>query len=212
MRWAIALPAVFWTLAGAACCGIPAWTLSRRANRNLGVFLLVPYAFLLLLPRPAWWLGNAALLLAVAGGALLIGRSLPTRGSLIAFLVVAGVVDLLSFGDGLTRAIIDGYRTGESDLLLRLALLAPLQGRIVPVVGISDLLIAASSAVALRGLGFGAGRVAFALAAGLWTAVIVGVVANGAAALPFLAVAVGVLITRAGSSAGPGSPVNASGQ
>lgn len=212
MRYAVALPALLWTLAGAACCCIPAWTLSRRANRSLGVFLLVPYAFLFLLPLPAWWLGNAALLLAVAGGALLIGRSLPTRGSLIAFLVVAGVVDLLSFGDGLTRAIIDGYRTGESDLLLRLALLAPLQGRIVPVVGISDLLIAASSAVALRGLGFGAGRVAFALAVGLGTAVIVGVVARGAAALPFLAVAVGVLITRAGSSAGPGSPVNASGQ
>jgi len=164
-----------------------------RARLLAGILLLIYGAALIFRPS-AWLVIDIAVLLGAVGATLLIGGGLSNSGAVVAMLVAAVAVDILSVSGGLTRAIIDGYQDGTSDLLLYLALVVPIGGRLIPIVGISDLLIGGSAAVALIRLGLRPVAVIGAITIGLLGALVYGIWRGGVAALPFIAVAVLLLV------------------
>ncbi|MCP5100399.1 MAG: hypothetical protein GY943_33025 [Chloroflexi bacterium] len=97
---------------------------------------------------------------------------------------------------GLSHAIIERYQDGTSDLLLYLTLVVPINGRLIPIVGISDLFLGGSAATALIRLGLKPVAAIGAIAIGLLGALAYGIWQGGAPALPFIAVAVFLLVWR----------------
>jgi len=166
-----------------------------KARLLAGIFLFV-YGTVVIIRPSAWPVIDLAVLVGAAGAAVLVGGSLSSIGAVVTFLLAAAAVDILSVTGGLTRAIIDGYRDGASDLLLYLALVVPIDGRIIPIVGISDLLISGSAAIALVRRGLRPIVVIGAIAIGLLGALAYGIWQGGVAALPFIAVAVVLLAWR----------------
>jgi hypothetical protein len=166
-----------------------------RTKLLAGIFLLIYGAVLIFRPS-AWPVIDLAVLIGVVGAVVLIGSGLGSSGAVVAMLVAAAAVDILSVSGGLTRAIIDGYREGTSDLLLYLSLVVPIDGRLTPIVGISDLIIGGSAATALIRLGLRPVAVIGAIAIGLLGALAYGIWRGGVAALPFIAVAVLLLVWR----------------
>jgi len=166
-----------------------------RARLLAGILLLIYGAVLIFRPS-AWLVIDTAVLIGAVGATVLIGGSLSSSGAVVAMVVAAAAVDILSVSGGLTRAIIDGYREGTSDLLLYLGLVVPIGGRLTPIVGISDLLIGGSAAVALIRLGLRPVAVIGAIAIGLLGALVYGIWRGGVAALPFIAIAVLLLVWR----------------
>ena len=164
-----------------------------RARLLAGIFLLIYGAVLIFRPS-AWPVINIAVLIGAVGAMVLIGGGLSSSGAVVAMLVAAAAVDILSVSGGLSRAIIDGYRDGTSDLLLYLTLVVPIGGRLTPILGISDLLIGGSAAVALIRLGLRPVAVIGAIAIGLLGALAYGIWRGGVAALPFIAIAVLLLV------------------
>jgi hypothetical protein len=180
---------------------IVTWSAGRLAQRFpsrrgiLAVGLLFLYvAALLLRPNP-WVLIDLSVLLGAVGGVLLIEPGFREPRAVLVFLIVAAVVDLVSMSGGLSRMIVTRYRQGTSDLLLYLTLVIPVRGRVVPIVGFGDLLVGGVAATALIRLGFGSLTVMTTLAAGLVAALAYGLWRGGAPALPFIAVAVLVLMS-----------------
>ncbi len=110
------------------------------------------------------------------------------------FLGVAAVVDIVSMSGGVSRMLIEQYRDGTSELLLYLTLVAPIRGRAIPIVGIGDLLVGGAAATALLRLGLRPVAVMGAIAIGLLSALAYGLWRGGAPAVPFIAVAVLVLV------------------
>jgi len=125
-------------------------------------------------------------------------------------MTVAAVVNLWSMGGGFTRALLESYREGTSTLLLYLTLAVPVGGRLVPIVGIGDLVVGGAAAAALLRLGVRPLGIASALADGLLGALAYGRWRGGAPALPFVAVAVLVPIgwPRIRRNAKPPAPVD----
>jgi hypothetical protein len=166
--------------------------LEQRLSRPVRRLLLTGCAavFLVLLPLPfaaIWPLSLLALLgLGVLGGSA-IGRSLASPDAVIAFLVVVSVIDVISFRGGPTAWIIEGYRTGTSELLLHLAVTFPVRGRMVPLVGVGDLVIMSALIEATRRFGYPTPEVVAALAVALVSALAVGLAAGGIYFLPFVA-------------------------
>ena len=119
-----------------------------------GILLLIYGAVLLLRPS-AWPVIDIAVLIGAVGAAVIFRGSLTSYGAVVALLVTAAAVDIFSVSGGLSRGIIEGYTDGSSDLLLYLTLVIPIDGRLIPIVGISDLFIGGSAAVALLALGSG---------------------------------------------------------
>jgi len=165
----------------------------RQTNLMAAIFLFVYGAVLVLRPAP-WPIIDVAVLAGAAGGALLIQAGLRSPGSVAVFLAVAAAVDLVSMSGGLSRILIEKYRTGASDTLLYLTLVAPIRGRVVPIVGIGDLLVGGAAAVALIRLGLRPLAVMGAISVGLLAALMYGLWRGGAPALPFVAGAVVPLV------------------
>jgi hypothetical protein len=153
-----------------------------------------------------WPVIDLAVLTGAAGAAVLIGGGLSSSGAVVAFLIAAAAVDILSVSGGLSRVIIERYQDGTSDLLLYLTLVVPIGGSLIPIVGISDLLIGGAAATALIRLGLRPVAVMGAIAAGLLGALAYGLWRGGAPALPFLAVTVFLLVWR--NSTGSTPPVD----
>jgi hypothetical protein len=164
------------------------------AAARLGIALLAGYAAVLVLRPPGWPVIDIAVVGGAAGGVLLLEGGLRSPGAVAAFLVVAALVDVASMSGGLTRVLIDRHRSGASDLLLYLTLVVPIGGRPVPIVGIGDLLVGGTAALALVRLGLRPAAVAVALAAGLGGALAYGLWRGGAPAVPFIAAAVLALV------------------
>jgi len=164
-----------------------------RTNLIAAIFLFVYGTVLVLRPAP-WPIIDVAVLAGAAGGALLIQAGLRSPGSVAVFLAVAAAVDLVSMSGGLSRILIEKYRTGASDTLLYLTLVAPIRGRVVPIVGIGDLLVGGAAAVALIRLGLRPLAVMGAISVGLLAALMYGLWRGGAPALPFVAGAVVPLV------------------
>jgi len=180
----------------------------RKWRRRFAFLSVLPYAAVLSVRPDSLVLSNTGLILASVGLAPLLARSLGSTGALAAFAVTASLVDLLSFGGGLTRRIIQDYSSGTSDLLQFLALTVPLEGRATPLIGVVDLLVAGALFLALVEIHGSRTRAALVLLSALALAVGVGLIVGGAAAVPFVglaAVADAWLARRGGRR---GSPVD----
>jgi hypothetical protein len=198
-RSLFAILAAFVTLGG---LGAVVWTarlVPRMAHpwtTALATGLLLTYATALVLRPAAWPVMDLAVLTGAVGGVLLLERGLRTPAAVAAFLGVAGLVDILSVSGGVSRMLIERYREGTSDLLLYLTLVVPIRGRVIPIVGIGDLLVGGAAAAALFRLGLRPVAVAGTFAVGLLTALAYGLWRGGAPAVPFIAAAVFVLVWR----------------
>jgi len=166
----------------------------RRAKPLAASFLLI-YGVVLVVRPAAWPLIDLAVLTGAVGGVLLFGDGLRTPAAVIVFLGIAAVVDLWSMSGGLSRTLVERYRSGTSDLLLYLTLVAPIRGHAVPIVGIGDLLVGGSAATALLKLGFRPAHVMGAIVIALLSALAYGLWRRGGApAIPFIAAAVLILV------------------
>jgi hypothetical protein len=176
-----------------------------RYQRAAGAIMLACYLAALALRPPVGLASNALVLAGAAGGVLLlVGRLTPP--AVLAFLIVASLADLLSFSGGLTRRITDAYRSGASDLLLYLSLVAPFRGRTIPIVGIGDLFVVGASAAGLIASGWRWPATAAVIAAGLVAALLFGIWRGGAPAVPFIAGAVGIALLLARRGPTPPRP------
>jgi hypothetical protein len=178
--------------------------LSRLAGKRLpkgpklllALGLLACYAAVLIFRPLAWPVIDAAVLAGATGGVLLFEGTLQAPAAVAVFLAVAATVDVLSMAGGLSHVLIERFRTGQSHLLLYLALVAPLHRATIPIVGISDLFIGGTAATALIRLKVPPFRVMATMIGGFLCAVAVGLWLGPTPALPFLAVPVGVLVNR----------------
>jgi hypothetical protein len=154
------------------------------------------YAMLLLL-RPAGlvWSNVAVLAVSIAVGTR-IGRGLGSRGALLAFAITASVVDIVSFTTGPTRWLLGRGTAPAWEGIRYLAVSLPSSDRVIPMVGVGDLLVLAVLLTGLRGLGLPALSSASVLWAGLLVALAVGLAAGGAFGIPFMAVAAALCLSR----------------
>jgi len=166
------------------------------ARRNLLAYgLLAAYAAALIFRPPGWPAIDLAVLAGAIGGVLLFQGGLVAPLSIAVFLTVAGVVDFVSMSGGLSRSLVEGYRTGSSNLLLYLTLVMPIRGHALPIIGISDLFISGAAATALLRLKLRPVPVMSAMIGGLLAADACGLYWRVALpAVPFLAVAGWLLV------------------
>ncbi len=169
------------------CAVVP---LPHRTRWALFAVSVLGYAALLALQPGSWFVSDVAVLaVAILFGATL-GNTLSSRQALSVFVVVAASMDLYSFSGGLTARIIAEYRSGTSLLLQYLSLSIPGGARIIPVVGVGDLIILGGIYASLRRLRYPAWECFIAPWLGLIAALVVGLIVGGIYALPFVALAV----------------------
>lgn len=142
------------------------------------------------------WLSNALVLGSAAGVAALLARTVRTPGSLVALAVTASLVDIVSFLGGPTRFLLDAGSNSISDPLRYLAVSMSVDGDLIAVVGIGDLLIFGVLFLGLRGQGHPGRSVGAVLAGGLLAALLVGLLRGGAFGIPFMAIGVIALMYR----------------
>ncbi|OYV93017.1 MAG: hypothetical protein B7Z68_09185 [Acidobacteria bacterium 21-70-11] len=161
--------------------------LRRSVLAGLAAVALALYA-VCLWRSPQSWVVSDTLVLSVAvlaGG--LLSLSLASDAAVVAFLTVGAVVDAFSSTLGLTAALLKSYVAGKSHLLEVLSISAPFDGKVIPIVGISDLFFLG---VVFSALGrFGHRRAASFLVptGGLVLALAVAFLTNFVAALPEVA-------------------------
>lgn len=159
------------------------------------VAALLGYGLVIILRPSGWALIDATVLAAAAGGALLLARWLPNPTSILVFLAVAAVADVLSVSGGPTATILEGHRAGQSDLLFYLTVVIPLEGRTVPIVGVGDLVVGGAVAIALLRQNHRAGAVLGTVALGLVLALGYALWrGSSAAAIPWMAATVALLV------------------
>lgn len=151
---------------------------------------LLSYAVLLVWQPENLWFSNIGVLTAAVLAGSLIGRQLGNSTSLIVFSITAALVDIFSFSGGLTKKIIDSYEQGQNLLLRFLTISIPLKGKIVPLVGLGDLLIMGAIFYVLLKLKYPGWQCLLVPLAGLLLAVVVGLITGGVFGLPFIAAAV----------------------
>ena len=116
-----------------------------------------------------------------------IGRTVNSESALVALCTAAAVADFVSFTFGITHAILSGYASGSSRLLLYLSFSVPIRSQVVPLAGIGDLIIIGAIFLSLRKAGYTLTETFLVPVSGLMIALIVGLLANGIFALPFIA-------------------------
>jgi len=170
--------------------------LRATAQSWVATGVALAYATVLVLrPDGLEWSNAAVLAVSIAVGTR-IGRGLGSRGALIAFAVTASIIDIASFAAGPTRWLLGGGADSAWEGLGYLAISLSVSDRVVPVVGVGDLLVLAALFTGLRGLRLPAFSSAVALWAGLLAALAVGLAAGGAFGIPFMAVAAGLCLGR----------------
>jgi hypothetical protein len=188
--------------AGITVAGLTIVVLAARSVHRLlpspkrilaGSFLLI-YGVILVLRPSAWPFIDLAVLTGAVGGVLLLEGGLQTKATVVVFLSVAAIVDVESMSGGLSHLLVERYRTGTSDFLLYLTLVAPIRDRAIPIVGIGDLLVGGAAATALLRLGLRPVPVMGTFAIGLLSALAYGLWRGGAPALPFVTVFVLILV------------------
>jgi hypothetical protein len=201
----IAVLAVGVTLIGFTLVLVGGWLAVHFVSAQrllLSAICLILYGIGLLFAPSRWLLFDFAVLLGALGVVLLLERLIGGDArAVLVFVMVAAVVDIVSFSSGLTRTIIDQYRAGDSDLLLYLSLVAPYRGRVIQIVGIADLVIGGTVATVLFRYQYRFFPVWAAIGAGLVSALGVGLWRSGGVpAVPFIAGATMLLLWRHGPS------------
>jgi hypothetical protein len=161
------------------------WLQSR--DRVLIAALGIVACVLIMRWEPTWWLvSDLAVVLAALAVGIAIGSALRSGPALIAFCVVAGIVDVLSFSGGLTRRIVELYGAGESPMLVYLSITVRLGGSVRPIIGIGDLVVTTGLFTGFGQMGY-RGWLPFTVPVlGTLLALGVGFVLGGAPALPFI--------------------------
>jgi hypothetical protein len=150
--------------------------------------LLVIYFIMLCLQISHWLISDTIVMIV----ALLVGYAfsltISSYSALIGFCIAAGVADFISFtfSGGLTSKIINDYEHGNNLLLQYLSITIPLSSRMVPIVGIGDLIIIGSIYVSLNKLGYNDLFSFLSPLVGLLMALGIGLLVNGIFALPFI--------------------------
>ena len=150
------------------------------------VIILATYAILLRTQGSPWLISDFAVLLVALLAASTIGLTLTSPLALVAFCITAGIVDFFSFSGGLTSEIIAKYAQGHHLLLQYLSITAPLSGRIIPIIGIGDLIILGSVYYVLPQIGHQSWLTFLAPLVGLLSALVVGLLNGGIYAIPFI--------------------------
>lgn len=135
-------------------------------------------------------------LLVVACGlfaGVLLGRSLGSKPSLLAFLVVAAIVDLISSRMGPTHLLVEQARTTRGIAIIQfLTLCIRWHGTLLPLIGVGDLFFFTACVIAARRLGWPGLAACLVPLAGILAALTVGLLFGPTPALPFLAVSMAV--------------------
>jgi hypothetical protein len=177
----------------------------HRRNAWIWAWIGLHVALLALHPS-SLILSNALVLGSAIGGGVLIYRTVPTPGALMALAVAASVADIISFTVGPTRWLLDPASGELWEGLPYLTVSLPMAERTVPVIGIGDLLLFAGFFLGLRRLGPGRIVSFTTLACGLLVALWVGLIRGGAFGIPFMAVGVFLLLAPSIRAGGKGEP------
>lgn len=167
-----------------------------RWQRILLAGLFIPAYALILYFRPDPPLVGGLVGLIAVGligtrfGSLYVG----TPHGLLAFLLTASVVDLVSVASGPTKFLTDAAADGTSSLILYLAILLPWDGRLIPALGVGDIFGLAVLFASLRHQKFGRASTFTCGFVGLLLALFVGLARGGTAGYPFLAAAAAVAL------------------
>ncbi len=175
---------------------------SSRQNRvaiaslSLGALALAVFRDNLVVTN--WLVLSAALF---AG--TLLSRQIRSMGALVTFLTVGAIADLISTQVGPSRWLANAAQHANGLALIHfLAVSIRLKGKLVPVIGVSDLMFFTVCAGTLRGLGRPETPVLLVPLVGILSALGVGLFAGFTPALPFLAAAV-ILYAYASPSTQP---------
>lgn len=144
------------------------------------------YLGLLLLRPQGLWLSNPVVVIGGAAVGLFLNRILGSRESIVAFLVAAAVVDLISFWRGPTDALLRAFKAGRPNLLTYMAGILNLEGGQFAVVGIGDLFLLSAAYLGLRAHTGREVAPALWLLGGLMVAVVVGIPLGGMPGIPFI--------------------------
>lgn len=130
------------------------------------------------------------LLTALVAG-ILLSRTVGSVGALVTMLLVAAVVDFISTQVGPSRWLVEQARQSRGVTVLRyLAVSIQLRGKIIPIIGVGDLMFFTVCVTTLRRMGWTGTKAFAAPVAGLLSALGVGLWAGFTPALPFVAAAV----------------------
>jgi hypothetical protein len=165
---------------------LPAGTQSRAITAALGACALAIAIF------PGSIVATNCLVLFLAlVAATLLGRQIGTAGALSIMLIVAAIVDLISAHAGPSRWLVDQAQNARGLPALQfLAVSLRLKGKLVPVIGVGDLMFFAAVVSVVRRLGWSEASTFAAPLAGILAALGVGLLTGFTPALPFLAGAV----------------------
>lgn len=170
-------------------------SLGKRSVTSVGLVGLVLYGAFLAVKPDGWLLTDIVVLSSAAMIGSGLGLFIASKASLIAFVIAASVVDVVSATRGVTEKLVEGYRDGTSELLNYLVISIPWQGEIIPVVGIGDFFILVAIVFALARLGYKGPLAILAPLAGLLIALSVGLATGGIFAIPFIAGTTIVLVS-----------------
>jgi hypothetical protein len=175
-------------------------SLSRARQNQLAVFLFGAGALAVARWHPSIILTNGVVLLAALLAGAFLSRQIGTAGALATMLMVAAIVDLLSAYAGPSRWLIDQARRGHTGYALQyLAVSWKLKDRVVPVIGISDLMFFTLAVSVVRRLGWHEMPALLVPLGALLSALVVGLWAGFTPALPFLAAGVLLMSRQAGA-------------
>ena len=180
---------------------VTAWgllTLKKTLATKISAAVCIGYLLLLFWRPEAVWFSNVSILVAGASLGFLLSLLLGSTGSVLTFLITAGIIDFFSFSDGLTNQIMEAYRTGGSTLLRYLAVFLEVGGHEYAVIGVGDIFLISAAYLGFRRATGSTWAPAFWLLLGLFCALVVGYTLGGAPGIPFLAGggAVFVLLNR----------------
>jgi len=161
--------------------------LKRRILLSVTILVILSYVALLILQPDNFLLSDILVLITSVMAGSLLGTTIINEASVITFSVTVAIVDFFSFSGGPTAKIISSYQGGKSLLLQYLAISIPLGSKIVPIVGIGDLLIMGAIFYSLKRLNYSSKECLLVPNIGLLMALVIGLIVEGIYALPFVA-------------------------
>jgi hypothetical protein len=184
-------------------CGVrlfsyfPASRQNRIATAALGICALALAVF-----RGNIVATNLFVLAAALTGGTLLSRQIGSFGALSTMLIVAAIVDLISAHAGPSRWLVDQAQNARGATVLQFLVISlRFKQRLVPVIGVGDLMFFATVVSVVRRLGWSE-TPAFAVPlAGILAALGVGLLTGFTPALPFLAGVVSFYAWRSGRAA-----------
>jgi hypothetical protein len=185
------------TLTVAGSCVLEYWgtrlfSFFPPARQNRVAVTMLALSALALAVAPANIVATNCFVLAAALVAgTLLSRQIGSVGALSTMLIVAAIVDVISAHAGPSRWLVDQAQHARGATVLQfLAISLRLKERLVPVIGVGDLMFFATVVSVVRRLGWSETAALLVPLAGILAALGLGLFAGFTPALPFLAGAV----------------------